>query len=204
MATKQEINQYLYAEFAFDLECGGDESRISDGWPFQLRYLGQIPDPSDPSEVYQFDYNGETYHVVSGWARNYHRAAGVTLDDLALAYQGSSWISERGPIDLNTFRIGDPSVPPAYERRAAILSLATLSMGRQEGFTIAVGLYLKATGQYLALVEDELAGSAYVVASGFGPHKARLPHSPGWRRLAIGVGELLRAGILRDGPPTAQ
>lgn len=188
MYSKRDINEYLFYEFGID--AAG--AQISDTWPFELRDAGVIVVDEETLEVFEFTEGDDTYFAVAGDALNFYPSWGMTIDDLRLQISGARWIGQREPIDLNTSRIGDESVPPTVTRREAIREIALRALGNGSNIRILEGLFLRRDGTYLALVEDTSSGEAYVVGSGIDPHPARFPDASKWRRLAVAVGELLR------------
>lgn len=199
MWTKTEINEYLYAEFGLGSDSEADAPDVRDDWPFRLNLVGTIAWPVPGTEVYEFESGGESFYAIAGAAPlNYVLAEGLTMADLALTCRGSAWISRQNPIDLNTSRIGDPTVPPLYQRRQAIALLAARALGRGDGYQVIEGLFLQTSGQYLALIQDEVVGEAMIVGSQIEPRFAPQPRLPAWRRLALAVGQMLQAGLLAE------
>jgi hypothetical protein len=76
--------------------------------------------------------------------------AGMSLDDLRMQEIGSEWIGRRDPVDLDTSRLGDESVPSARERRERLQGLVERSVPRGR---LAEGLFLVTNGSYVALAE---------------------------------------------------
>lgn len=72
---KVELNGYLFLEFDVD----GDESQVSEDWPFELRKLVET------SELTVFEFHeDEPYFALAGDSLNFLSQAGMTVDDLLL------------------------------------------------------------------------------------------------------------------------
>lgn len=192
MSDKRIVNEYLYYEFGYDLQQ--DPSAIADNWPFELKMAGTICSTQGKIDVFEFITDGGVHFALSGHTLTFYPAAGMTLDDLQLQEDGARWIARQGPVDLATSRIGDASVPSAAERRGAI---GRLVADVCDSPRILEGLYLRSKGTYLVLVEDTHTGTAMVVARGLEPHTIDFPQASSWRRLALGVGKMLRKGVLK-------
>jgi hypothetical protein len=192
MSDRKMINEYLFYEFGYDLQR--DPSSVADDWPFELQIIGTIHSTGGEIEVFEFIANDEVYFALSGSTLAFYPAAGMTLKDLQLQHDGAAWVAYQDPIDLATSRIGDDLVPSAVERRTTIEELAANACGSPH---VLEGLYLRRIGSYLALVEDMHTGNVVIVGSGLEPHAVAFPQASSWRRLALGVGEMLRAGVLK-------
>ena len=127
-------------EFGVD----GDESRVSEDWPFELRKLVETSELT----VFEFDED-EAYFALADDGLNFLPQAGMTVDDLMLQQAGAKWIGARDPIDLSVVRLGDPSAPSGVERLLAqALGSATVP---GEAVNILEGLFLSEPATYLAL-----------------------------------------------------
>src|SRR5262245_50367158 len=102
-----ELNGYLFLEFG----VGGDEARISEDWPVELRTLVETPGLT----VFEFHADDEAYFALAGQSLSFLSQAGMTVDDLLVQLSGADWIRARDPIDLSTVRLGDPAVPSGLE-----------------------------------------------------------------------------------------
>jgi hypothetical protein len=191
MSTLRDINEYLFYDFGPGLE--EDEHRISDDWPFVLDPVGSFPVGRGTYQVYRFTDDGDAFYVLDGPALLSVPADGMTLEDLRREQQGGSWIAQGDPVDLNTSRIGDERVPPAPERRAAIVQLAR-NLVNVEAPIMHEGLFLMTGQTYLALVEDPTTGQEYVLSSEWGARPSVRPDLRAYRRLALTVGLLLDRG----------
>ena len=105
---KKEINEYLFFEFGVE----GDESRISEEWPFILNKAGEI----DGEEIFEFNSDNEAYYAIYGRRLRYLRKDG-TIDDLKIEFIGSSWIARQKPITLDESFGDHPKIPRAIDRR---------------------------------------------------------------------------------------
>ncbi len=94
---KTELNGYLFLEFGVD----GDQSRVSEDWPFELRKLVETSELT----VFEFDED-EAYFALADDGLNFLPQAGMTVDDLMLQQSGARWIGARDPIDLSVVRLG--------------------------------------------------------------------------------------------------
>jgi len=192
MPDRKAINEYLFYEFGYDLQQ--PPSVVNDNWPFELKRVGTIYSAKGEIEVFEFVAGGEVYFALSGNTLTFYPAAGMSLRDLQLQYDGSAWIARQHPTNLATSQLGDESVPSVTERQAAIEALAARVC---RSFRILEGLYLCATGVYLALIEDTHTGTVTIVGSGLEPTTVAFPQASSWRRLAYGIGRMLQKGVLR-------
>ena len=195
---KREVNEYLFYEFGFDTEPDSDAAAISDSWPFELREVGMVSSLAGQRRVYEFTDEGEEYFA---FGRNHFSVlpkAGMTLDDLRLQERGSAWIGRRDPVGLNTVLIGDDTVPPTPERRAAIERLAAGQFANPTALRVLEGLFLRATGSYLALVEDTASNEARALGTDIAARPVGFPAASAWRRLVVAVGGMLEDGSLTE------
>lgn len=167
MSGLTDLNEYLFYEFGFDLE---HEPKIAEDWPFAL-------EPTDAPGIFVFQHEGERHFAFDRPSLNFLPAAGMGAADVATQTAGMAWIGERDPIDLQTSYVGYDDIPPARERRAVTEALT----GDEP---IAEGLYLRATGEYLALAGDTVVGTSVA------PTPAPFPEASPWRRLAYVIGEI--------------
>ncbi len=177
---KTEVNEYLFMEFGVD----GDESEVSEDWPFKLTMLVEAPDLI----VFAFQAEEVSYFAVAEDSLNFLPQAGMSVDDLLLQRSGARWIAERDPVDLSAVRLGDPAVPTTVERRRRIEALGA-DVFPGETVQILEGLFLRAEQRYLGLFgrsTTEAAAVAGLPATPASP--APFPRASPWRRLAWGVG----------------
>lgn len=183
--TKKNVNEYLFFEFEVD----GDESSISDDWPFQLHYVGALQLPGELVEFFEFSDEGTEYYAQEGF---YFSKAGMTMEDLYLQEVGEQWISEQQPVDLNTVVLGDDQIPKLSDRRRNIEAIAKEALGNIDAYTIGKGLYLQKTGSYLALLEVGSYENAVIIGTKLGPMTVGFPNASVHRRLAYGIGKYIQ------------
>ena len=196
MRSKREINQYLFYEFGLAVEETSEQLHITDDWPFELTLIGVIQIGERLFQVFSFTESDGLYYAVSGNSLTFYSAAGLALDQLRLQLRGGEWISRHGPVDLNTARIGDPSVPATAIRRDAINQLCEQAFGVAIPVLIHEGLYLSQAQRYFALVERTDSKRTFLLGTAITPREISNSEVSAWQRLAIGVGELLEAGII--------
>jgi hypothetical protein len=194
MTEKREVNEYLFYEFCYDL--GHEPSEVAEDWPFQLKELGTIRTHEGERRLFEFVYKGDPYVVVSGPITASYPAAGMKPGDFEIQLDGGEWLEQQGPVDLKTSVLGDDNVPPQPERKAAILSLAAPATRNPH---ICIGLYLRTTGRYLALVEDRDTGEAILIGTDVVPRNVGFPEASPGRRLAYAVGLLLEDKVAKAG-----
>lgn len=183
--TKKNVNEYLFFEFEVD----GDESSISDDWPFHLHYVGALQLPGELVEFFEFSDEGTEYYAQEGF---YFSKAGMTMDDLYLQEVGEQWINEQQPVDLNTVMLGDDQIPRLSDRRHSIEAIANEALGNNAAFTIAKGLYLQKTGSYLALLDVGSHENAVIIGTKLDPIAVGFPDASVHRRLAFGIGKYIQ------------
>src|SRR5262245_3096063 len=176
---KTEINRYLFREFDVD----GDESRVSETWPFELRKLVETADLT----VIEF-HDDQAYFALADDGLNFIPQAAMGVDDLMLQRSGATWLWARDPIDLSEVRLNDPTVPSSKDRRRQLESLGAATL---PGRTVEIleGLFLGSNQQYLGLFR--LSGRDEAIVSGLPdtlPIVVPFAGATGWRRLAWGVG----------------
>jgi len=182
-SIERDLNAYLFLEFGID----GEETSISETWPFSLRRLGEI----GARVIFEFDDDDEPYFAISGPCLDFMPKNGMTLDDLALQFAGSEWISAHDPVSLAESRPGDDSVPSGIERLRALEELGRHTTGDPRA-EIMYGLFLQNSRQYLGLfrVPDELTA---VVGGLDTPIYVGHDSCSAWRRLAWGVGQWIKS-----------
>lgn len=191
MAIKRQINEFLYREFAMDTE-GEAKEKISEEWPFELEEMGTFDIDEARVDVFRFDSNGETYYALGEPRLRYFPAGKFDLGALKLELMGSSWIENRGPVDLNTSCEEHEFVPRLPERRERILEIARRLRSDQEP-TILEGLFLKQGREYLALVCFEDEDVAHIVGDRITLRNIPYPEASPRRRLSLGIGRLIEA-----------
>jgi hypothetical protein len=193
--SKRDINLYLFYEFGIE----GDEAQVSDDWPFELHKVGRVSVGSHESQVFEFSDSEQTYFALDVGGLNFYPSEDMTIEQLQLQEQGRFWLGQREPIDLNTVRIGDDSVPRTPHRRSAIEEMAASALQiTRSNIRILEGLFLKKDQTYLALVEKVDSGEVYALGSNLEPYRVNLPGGSDWRRLSLAVGYALQAGTLHS------
>jgi hypothetical protein len=180
---KTELNGYLFLEF--DVE--GDESRVSEDWPFELHKLLETSDLT----VFEF-HEDQAYFAVADEGLNFLPQAGMAVEDLLLQRSGARWIGARDPIDLSVVRLGDAAVPSTIERRRRLDALGADAIHGQE-VKLLEGLFLPGEQRYLGLFETSATDEAVIAGlPGAPPMRVSFPQASPWRRLAWGVGQWLK------------
>ena len=90
-SLERDLNSYLFYEFGVD----GEESSISETWPFTLRPVGNI----EGRTVLEFD-DDEPFFALAGPGFNFLPKQGMSVDDLALQFVGSDWIAGSGSCEF--------------------------------------------------------------------------------------------------------
>jgi len=181
---KTQLNEYLFMELGVD----GDESSVSEDWPFQLQTVLDTPDLA----VFEFHEDDEAYFAVADEALDFMPQAGMTIEDLLLQRSGAAWIGERDPVDLTVVRLGDLAVPSTSERRRRLEALGADALSG-ENVTILEGMLLAGEQRYLGLFATGADGEAVIVGLPDAPPlHVPFPHASPGRRLAWGVGQWLK------------
>jgi hypothetical protein len=191
--VRAEVNRYLF----YELDIQGEESKVgmvSESWPFKLREVTGIA--ADGAKVFQFRHGGDEFFVQGGSSFSLWIKDGMSKEELRLQMLGERWIAEQKPVDLDTRRPGDLAVPSMSERRKAIEQRAKEMLGEGRTVQVLEGLFFTAKQAYLALVEDQEYGAAYLVGSGLAPYRVKPSVVAPWRRLAIAIAEMLQRGKL--------
>ena len=177
-----DLNKYLFYEFGVD----GEESSISETWPFTLRPVGNI----EGRTVLEFD-DDEPFFAFAGPSFNFLPKHAMSVEDLALQFVGSDWIAAQGPVSLEESRPGDDSIPSGTERRRVLEELGNHATGVPRA-EILEGLFLRSGRRYLGLfgVPNELEA---VVGGLDTPIRVGHARCSAWRRLAWGVGQWIRS-----------
>lgn len=187
-----EINRYLFHE----LELAGDEDRVSERWPFNLREVCSSDSARSNTRVFEFSYNSDTYFVLAGPPFSFWIADGMSLEELRLYLEGERWIVTHGAVDLDMETADDKVLPSAASRRQSIEQIAREKLSNVQRLRVLEGLYLPSQNCYLALVEDLDAGRVFLIGSNLAPQRLTRSESAPWRRLAVAVGEMVRKGEL--------
>ena len=184
-SIERELNDYLFLEFGMEEE--GEETSISETWPFSLRRLGEIGD----KVIFEFDDDDEPYFAIGGPYLDFLPKNGMSIDDLALQFVGSGWIAAQDPVSLEESRPGDDSIPSGLERQRALEELGRHTTG-VPNVEIMEGLFLRNSRRYLGLfrVPNELEA---VVGGLDIPFSVGHDRCSACRRLAWGVGQWLQS-----------
>jgi hypothetical protein len=191
--VRAEVNHYLF----YELDIEGEESKVamvSESWPFKLREVTSID--ADEAKVFQFRHGEDEYFVQAGSSFSLWIKDGMSKVELRLQILGERWIAEQKPVDLDSGRSEDPTMPSISERRKAIEQIAQEALGEGRRLLVLEGLFFTIQEAYLALVEDQENGAAYLVGSGLASYKVRSSDAAPWRRLAIAIGDMLQSGKL--------
>jgi hypothetical protein len=113
-SIERDLNAYLFREFGMEEE--GEETSISETWPFSLRRLGEI----GVRIIFEFDDADEPHFAIGGPGLDFLPKNGMTIDDLALQFVGYEWIAAQDPVSLAESRPGDDSIPSGIERLRAL------------------------------------------------------------------------------------
>jgi hypothetical protein len=183
--TKIDVNKYLYYEFGMD----GDESSVSEDWPFQLHSIGCLELQGERTEFYEFTDGKTDYYAQEGF---FFPKAGMTIDDLYIQDKGQKWIDEQEPMDLNTSVIDDDRVPPLFERRKNIEEMGRKLLGDSTDFKVVEGLFLRKNGTYLALLKIHNQANAVVIGTSLSPISVSFREASSYRRLSHAIGKLLQ------------
>jgi hypothetical protein len=191
---KTRINDYLCNEFgvaATEL----DRARISADWPFTLAEVGPIHACGREWQLFRFTDGNEDFYAFAGDYLAFLPVAGMEPGDIALQLEGADWIASNEPVDLDAVRGTGSSIPTLPERREKITALARLAAGGAEGIVLE-GLYLARRREYLVLAGRADDDHAHIIGDRIRLRNIPHPAAPPWRRLALGIGKLIRAGMV--------
>ena len=182
-SIERDLNDYLFLEFGME----GEETSISETWPFSLRRLGEIGD----KVIFEFDDDNESFFAIGGPCLDFLPKNGMSIDDLALQFVGSEWIAAQDPVSLEESRIGDDSIPSGIERRRALEELGRHTTGDPRA-EIMEGLFLRNSRRYLGLFRG-LNQLEAVVGGLETPISVGHDRCSALRRLAWGVGQWIKS-----------
>jgi hypothetical protein len=191
---KTRLNEYLFYEFGSGPDV--DRARISADWPFVLVDLGPLHAAGKEWHLFRFTGGSEDFYALANGALQYLPAAGMDAADLALQLEGSAWIAANEPVDLNTVCGSEADVPSLPERREKTMALARSATGAADAIVLE-GLYLTRRREYLVLAQRADDDRAHIAGDRIRLRNVAYPAASPWRRLALGVGKLLRAGMIR-------
>lgn len=190
--VRAKINQYLF----YELGIKGEERRVSESWPFQLRELGARATGEKASRMFEFRHGRDEYFVEVGNSLGLWIKDGMSREDLRLYMLGERWLAEQRSVDLDTTRPGDWAVPSVETRRRAMLEMAREAAGEGKRVEILEDLFFPSQRRYLALIKDLDTGHTFLIGSDVALHRVKPSQAAPWRRLASAVGELLAKGAL--------
>jgi len=192
---KTRINEYLFDEFgagATEL----DRARIAADWPFLLAEVGPLHAGGKDWQLFRFtDGSGEFYALANGHT-TFLPVAGMQAGDIALQLEGSHWIASSEPVGLDTVGGLEPDIPSLAERREKTAALADQAADGAGGVVLE-GLYLVRRREYLVLAKRADEECAHIVGDRIRLRNIPYPAASPWRRLALGIGKLVRAGMIR-------
>lgn len=189
-SIERDLNAYLFVEFGIK----GEETSISETWPFSLRRLGEIGD----RVIFEFDDGDEPYFAIGEPYLDFLPQNGMTVADLALQFAGSDWIKAQDPVSLADSLPGDDSIPSGIERQRALEELGRDATGDPSA-EIMEGLLLRSSRQYLGLFR--VPNESEAVVGGLNtPIRVGHDRCSAWRRLAWGVGHWAKSQRQRATP----
>jgi hypothetical protein len=193
MSDLRNYNEYLFHEFGYDNE--DQAKRISDTWPFSFNHIGTFDIAGTKTEVFEFKDGKDDFYLVDGSSLTFYDKNGLEPKYIQMFLIGSQWIWENDPIDLNTSKLGETDIPNIPERRQKIeqLCLQHLSDGDCK---ILEGLFLKKKSQYVAIVRCNNDGKTAIVGDKIVVRKIPFQNLSPWKRISIGIGNLIVNGRL--------
>lgn len=190
----RNYNEYLYHEFGFN---GEDQlNKISDTWPFSFVHVGTFDIAGTKTEVFEFNDGEDEFYLVDGSSLTFYDKGDLESKYVEMFLVGSHWIGNNDPIDLNTSKLGETDIPKIPERKQKIeqLCLQHLDDGNCQ---ILEGLLLKKKNQYLAIVRCNKDGKFSIVGDKIVVRKIPFENLSPWKRLSIGIGNLIVTGRLK-------
>jgi hypothetical protein len=191
---KREVNKYLFDEFEFNTARGAEE-KISAEWPFVLQLEFSHDLGGKKTNVFSFNHEGEAYYAVHGAAIDFFTRSGLDAKMFKNQLVGAHWLGLRNPVNLHTERPGDPKVPGVSDRRQRLERLAR-DFRPGAPFVILEGLFLEISKEHVGLIQFQGENVAHIVADRFRLRDIPYPDISNWRRLSVGIGKLIEAGIL--------
>ena len=189
-----ELNEYLVRELGLDID---ERREITADWPFQLTWVRTLHGLHYEAELFSFESDGEQWYGVSGDRLWFCSAAGLTPADIETEVNGSKWVADRGPVDLDTSVIGG-DVPPLHERRDRIDRLVA-----QSGFAgcqVVEGLFLQASASLVVLIDSPDSEKRWLISDFAAPQLVTENGLAGPRCVAYTIGTMLLRGAI---PPVA-
>lgn len=182
MSLRREINEYLA------LEWGLEGREVADDAPFNLSHVADLVIGTRAVALFTFEADGDRYFATGGTHFSFSAAGEMSAEDYHFQEVGAAAIAQRDPVDLNTSRLGDPSVPPAVERRQAIHEMVQAAGLKPTEVTVKEGLFLVADGGAAALVETADGSRLAIVDGETAPVDPVMHGLSSWRQLAHTVG----------------
>lgn len=192
---KTRVNEYLFNEFgagATEL----DRARISADWSFLLAEVGPLHAVGKEWHLFRFTDGSEEFYALADGHMTFLPVAGMLAGDIALQLEGIHWISSNEPVALDTVGGLEADIPSLTERREKTAALADLVAGGAGGVVLE-GLYLVRRREYLVLAKRADEERAHIVGDRIRLRNIPYPAAAPWRRLALGIGKLVRAGMVR-------
>jgi len=191
MNTEKEVNEYLFYEFGYDIK-EEDEGKISNNWPFELKYIDEISLNNETIRIYKFVNDGEDYYALNGRVLTYLPVSDIDTKHLKYQLMGQDWLTQRNPISLEYSILDDPAVPSRKDRIRSIKKLCEKVKGQK--CDILEGLFFRDNKKYLSLIQFEGEYNAYIIGTDIILRNIPFPNVSSWRRLAIGIGLLVSKG----------
>lgn len=168
------LRDYLAAELGLD---GRSAERV------ELEPCGLV----DATPVYRFRHEGEAFFAFGGQVLDFMPVAGMSFEDVARQTRGSAAIVARDPVDLSQSLPGVDDVPSSLERRRHLDEMCEAA--GLDPTKLRVGLFLRASGEWLALVGG---AEAIALSSMGGSVRVGFPEASDWRRLSWAAAAFLR------------
>ena len=192
---KTRINEYLFNEFGVG-STDLDRATISADWPFVLAEVGPLHAGGKEWHLFRFTDASEEFYALANDHMAFLPVAGMEPGDIALQLEGSHWIASHEPVGLDTVGGMEPDIPSLAERREKTAALADLAAGGAGGVVLE-GLYLVRRQEYLVLAKRADEERAHIVSDRIRLRNIPYAAASPWRRLALGIGKLVRAGMIR-------
>jgi len=194
MSNFRYYNEYLYHEFGYD---GEDQvNGISDTWPFSFNHVDTFDIAGTKTEVFEFKDREDEFYLVDGSSLTFYDKGDLDSKYFEMFLVGSHWIGDNDPIDLNTSKLGETDIPKIPERKQKIKQLCLQHLD-DDNCQILEGLFLKTKNQYVAIVRCNKDGTSSIVGDKIVVRKIPFENLSPWKRLSIGIGNLIVTGRLK-------
>tara|TARA_B100001093_G_C26562053_1_gene899097 strand:+ start:35 stop:652 length:618 start_codon:yes stop_codon:yes gene_type:complete len=190
-----DFNNYLFFEFGWFEE--GDESQISEVWPYTFEKLDSFQIDGVKTDIYKFTED-EDYYLIDDNSLNFISSENLSINYLKLYLLGSAWIGFQKPIDLNTMDKRDPIIPSIPHRKECLKKIWTKYFDCD--YIICEGLFLKKTQRYLGLGQRQDNKKMMVFGDGIIVRNIPFEDLSYSKRLSIGIGKLLNDGKINFQP----